>query len=131
MIYPPRAQYGLSLGVTSHCYNRFVLRVNCFVAIYLLSFPCLITYNFMISRVLNLRLNHSWLAIPRLLQTYISQGGPKLARGDQFWLPKLVRPDRFWQQNWSGGTSFGKNFCQNGPAGPIIGGTDFGMTVPL
>ena len=66
----------------------------------------------MISRVLNLRLNHSWLAIPRLLQTYISQGGPKLARGDQFWLPKLVRPDRFWQQNWSGGTSFGKNFCQ-------------------
>ena len=72
----------------------------------------------MISRVLNLRLNHSWLAIPRLLQTYISQGdrnwqggpvlaakigpaGPilaaKLVRGDQFWqkfLPKMVRPDQ-------------------------------------
>ena len=73
----------------------------------------------MISRVLNLRLNHSWLAIPRLLQTYISQGGTeigkggpvlaakiglagpilaaKLVRGDQFWqkfLPKMVRPDQ-------------------------------------
>ena len=25
-----------------------------------------------------------------------SQGGPKLARRDQFWLPKLVRLDRFF-----------------------------------
>jgi len=24
-------------------------------------------------------------------------GGPKLARGDQFWLPKLVRGDWFWR----------------------------------
>ena len=25
-------------------------------------------------------------------------GGPKLARGDQFWLPKLVPGDRFWRR---------------------------------
>ena len=27
----------------------------------------------------------------------ISQGGPKLARGDHFWQPKSVRGDRFWR----------------------------------
>ena len=36
-----------------------------------------------------------------------------MAKGDQFWLPKLIRPNRFWQQKWSGGTNFGKLFCQN------------------
>ena len=40
-------------------------------------------------------------------------GGPKLAKGDQFWLPKLVRTDRFWQQKLLGGTNFGKSLCLN------------------
>ena len=52
-------------------------------------------------------------------------GGLILAKGDQFWLPKSVRPDQFWQQKWSGGTSFSAKI---GPAGPILGGTDFGVT---
>ena len=34
----------------------------------------------------------------RLLRIYIFMGGPKLARGDHFWLPKLVRGDRFWRR---------------------------------
>ena len=44
-------------------------------------------------------------------------GGPILARGDQFWQQKLV---------W--GTSFGKFSAKIGPARPILGGTDFGVT---
>ena len=40
-------------------------------------------------------------------------------------LPKSVRPDQFWQQKWSGGTSFSAKI---GPARPILGGTDFGVT---
>ena len=75
-----------------------------------------------------MRLNHSWLAIPRLLQTCISQGGPKLARGTSFGC-----------QNWFGQTDFGSKTGPEGPvlanvsakiglAGPILGGTDFGMT---
>ena len=51
-----------------------------------------------------------------------------MARGDQFWLPKLVRPDRFWQQKWSGGPILAKFSAKIGPAGPILGGTDFGVT---
>ena len=50
----------------------------------------------------------------RLFQIYILQGGPKLAKGDQF-----------WQQKWSGGTNFGNIFYQN-----WSGWTDFDMTAP-
>ena len=44
----------------------------------------------------------SYLQLPsclRLLRIYISQGGPKLVRADQFWLPKLVQQDQFWQRS--------------------------------
>ena len=62
-----------------------------------------------------------------IAKTVTFVGGLILAKGDQFWLPKSVRPDLFWQQKWSGGTSFSAKI---GPAGPILGGTDFGVTVP-
>ena len=61
-----------------------------------------------------------------IVKTVTFVGGLILAKGDQFWLPKSVRPDLFWQQKWSGGTSFSAKI---GPAGPILGGTDFGVTV--
>ena len=32
------------------------------------------------------------------LEFTFSEGGPKLVKGDQFWLPKLVRLDRFWRR---------------------------------
>ena len=63
-----------------------------------------------------------------IAKTVTFVGGLILAKGDQFWLPKSVRPDLFWQQKWSGGTSFSAKI---GPAGPILGGTDFGVTVRL
>ena len=37
------------------------------------------------------------LATLNCLEFTFSEGGPKLARGDQFWLPELVRPDRFFR----------------------------------
>ena len=37
----------------------------------------------------------------------------------------LAKGDQFWQQKWSGGTSFSAKI---GPAGPILGGTNFGVT---
>ena len=61
------------------------------------------------------------------LPKMVPLGGPLLARGDHFWLPKLVRGDHFFSQKRSGGTSFSAKI---GPAGPILGGTDFGVTVP-
>ena len=38
------------------------------------------------------------------------------------------RGSTFGCQNWSGGTSFGKIFAKIGPGGPILGGTNFGVT---
>ena len=61
-----------------------------------------------------------------IAKTVTFVGGLILAKGDQFWLPKSVRPDQFWQQKWSGGTSFSAKIS---PAEPILGGTDFGVTV--
>ena len=77
-----------------------------------------------------------------ILAAKTGPGGPVLA----IFLPKLVLGDHFWQggtdfgsqnwsggtdfssQNWSGGTSFGNFFAKIGPGGPILGGTDFGVT---
>ena len=36
--------------------------------------------------------------------------------------------DRFWQQNWSGGPVLAGFSAKIGLAGPILGGTDFGVT---
>ena len=54
--------------------------------------------------------------------------GLTLARGNHFWQPKSVQLDQFWQQKWSRGTGFGRFFAKISPAGPILGGTDFGVT---
>ena len=62
----------------------------------------------------------------------VPHGGLILASGDHFWQPKSVRPDQFWQQKWSGGGPVLADFSAKiSPAGPILGGTDFGVTDPL
>ena len=41
----------------------------------------------------------------------------------------LARGDHFWQQKWSGGPILAGGFSAKiSPAGPILGGTDFGVT---
>ena len=73
-------------------------------------------------------LSYSELAIARLLQIYFY-------RGDQNW----QRGTSFGCQKWSGRTDFGsksgpgepilaKFSAKIGPAGPTLGGTDFGVT---
>ena len=47
----------------------------------------------------------------------IGPAGPIMAKGDQF-----------WQQNQSGRTSFGNFFAKFSPAGPSLGGINFGVT---
>ena len=50
-----------------------------------------------------------------------------MAKGDQFWLPKSVRPaGPILAAKMVRGTSFSAKI---GLAGPILGGTDFGVTV--
>jgi len=46
--------------------------------------------------------------------------------------------DRFWQggtnfgsKNWSGGPVLAAFSAKIGPAGPVLGGTDFGVTVQI
>ena len=48
-----------------------------------------------------------------------------------FWQPKSVRPDQFWQQKWSGGPVLASFSAKIRPAGPILGGTDFGVTAQI
>ena len=58
----------------------------------------------------------------------VPHGGRILARGDHFWQPKSVQLDQFWQQKWSGGLVLTGFSAKISPAGPILGGTGFGVT---
>ena len=66
----------------------------------------------------------------KFLPKSVPHGGLILARGDHFWQPKSVRPDQVWQQKWSGGPVLADFPAKISPAGPILGGTDFGVTDP-
>jgi len=57
-------------------------------------------------------------------KTAILVGGPILARGDQF----SQGGTNFGSKNWSGGPILAGFSAKIGPAGPILEGTDFGVT---
>jgi len=61
-------------------------------------------------------------------KTAILVGGPILARGDQFWLPNWSGRTDFGSKNWSRGPVLADFSAKIGPAGPILGGADFGVT---
>ena len=50
----------------------------------------------------------------------VSHGGLILARGDHFWQPKIAKVVRV--------TGLAGFFAKIGPAGPVLGGTNFGVT---
>ena len=55
--------------------------------------------------------------------------GTDFGKRGPFLAAKIGPAGPSWQQKWSGGTGFGRFPAKISPAGPILGGTDFGVTV--
>ena len=55
-------------------------------------------------------------------------GGTDFAKIGPPWRIDFGKGDQFWQQKWSGGPVLAGFSAKIGPAGPILGGTDFGVT---
>jgi len=64
-------------------------------------------------------------------KTAILVGGPILARGTNFGCQDWSSRTDFGSKNWSRGPVLAGFSAKIGPARPILGGTDFGVTCQL